>query len=719
MKPHHRPRWLIAIAILAAFAATAAAKSSPGSNATITNNPPHLDANSTLFVVEGGSGTITNSLLLATDVESPATAITFTINPDGQGAAPIHGQLRLSGVPLGSGGTFTQDDINSSRVTYSHDGSEAGTDQFQFGVKDGDGAPASDNGFTVFSFHMSITPVNDRPVTFDDSYNINIGATFSDTLRATDPDSPSLTYSIVTNGVRGVASLTNAALGIFSYTPNPGEVGDDSFTFQVSDGALQALAPGTITVHIQNLAPIAAPDSVVTLENCAVYGTLHATDADLPAQTLSYAIASNGSKGAASVIDATTGNFLYVPSAEAIGEDSFTFTSSDGLATSAPATIKVKIRPQLGLGDILVTDNRGKSVVLIDPATGQMATIAAGASLGNPRGVEADANGKIDVVNVGTGLVRVDPLVGGQVVVSPGSNFTSSPLGVFGLALEANGQLIVGDGTNGVLRVDPVTGAKSTVASGGNLNVVLDVVVAPNGDIYATDASAIMGGASKVVRVDPVSGAQTVVTSGGNLAVPAGLALETSGTILVVDASTFAHLPADQVIRIDPGTGAQTVLASGGILRTPTGIALTPNGDILLANQGGGNIVKVDPGTGSLSVLFANPQLQQPFGIQTLGAPLLAVGGPKQVPDALELAPCTPNPAGGRVHFDYALPREAHVRLGLYDISGRAVANLVDRVLPAGRYSAALETRGMSAGVYFCQLQAGKMHRMRRLVIAR
>jgi hypothetical protein len=120
-----------------------------------------------------------------------------------------------------------------------------------------------------------------------------------------------------------------------------------------------------------------------------------------------------------------------------------------------------------------------------------------------------------------------------------------------------------------------------------------------------------------------------------------------------------------------------------------------------------------------LSVLFANPQLQQPFGIQTLGAPLLAVGGPKQVPDALELAPCTPNPAGGRVHFDYALPREAHVRLGLYDISGRAVANLVDRVLPAGRYSAALETRGMSAGVYFCQLQAGKMHRMRRLVIAR
>src|SRR5580765_5591094 len=179
---HHGLRWVVTIAILAAFAATAAAKPSPGSNATTTNTPPHLDANTTLFVLEGGSGTITNQLLLATDVESPTTAITFAINPDGLGSAPTHGQLRLTGVPLGSGGTFTQDDINNSRVTYVHDGSEASTDQFQFGVKDGDGEPASDNGFTVFSFHVGITPVNDRPVALDDSYTINIGATFSDTL---------------------------------------------------------------------------------------------------------------------------------------------------------------------------------------------------------------------------------------------------------------------------------------------------------------------------------------------------------------------------------------------------------------------------------------------------------------------------------------------------------------------------------------------------------
>jgi hypothetical protein len=303
-------------------------------------------------------------------------------------------------------------------------------------------------------------------------------------------------------------------------------------------------------------------------------------------------------------------------------------------------------------------------------------------------------------------------------VVSPGSNFTSSPLGVFGLAVEASGQLIVGDGTAGVLRVDPVTGTKSTVTSGGNLNVVLAVVVAPNGDIYASDASAIMGGASKVVRVDPVSGAQTLITSGGNLAIPAGLALESSGAILVCDASTFAHLPADQVVRVDPVSGVQSVLSSGGLLRTPTGIAVSANGDILLANQGGPNILKIDPGTGGQSVLFSDPALQQPFGIQTLGAPLLAVDGPPRAPETLELSPCNPNPAVGPVRLSYALPRESHARLNVYDVTGRIAATLVDRVVPAGRYSAELDTRGMHAGVYFCELKAGNLQRIRRLIVA-
>jgi hypothetical protein len=54
----------------------------------------------------------------------------------------------------------------------------------------------------------------------------------------------------------------------------------------------------------------------------------------------------------------------------------------------------------------------------------------------------------------------------------------------------------------------------------------------------------------------------------------------------------------------------------------------------------------------------------------------------------------------------------------VYDITGRITATLVDRVVPAGRYSAELDTRGMHAGVYFCELNAGNLQRIRRLIVA-
>ncbi len=53
---------------------------------------------------------------------------------------------------------------------------------------------------------------------------------------ADDPEDESLTYSIVDNGVKGVAAITNAATGAFTYTPQAGAAGSDSFTFKVNDG---------------------------------------------------------------------------------------------------------------------------------------------------------------------------------------------------------------------------------------------------------------------------------------------------------------------------------------------------------------------------------------------------------------------------------------------------------------------------------------------------
>jgi hypothetical protein len=55
-------------------------------------------------------------------------------------------------------------------------------------------------------------------------------------LNASDSDGNPLTFSLVANGSKGVAAITNASTGAFTYTPNAGAQGSDSFTFKVNDG---------------------------------------------------------------------------------------------------------------------------------------------------------------------------------------------------------------------------------------------------------------------------------------------------------------------------------------------------------------------------------------------------------------------------------------------------------------------------------------------------
>ena len=78
------------------------------------------------------------------------------------------------------------------------------------------------------------------------SVSTTAGSAVSITLSATDADSTSLAYSIVTGPANGVLGGSGSAR---SYTPNSGFTGTDSFTFQASDGfANSNVATVTITV---------------------------------------------------------------------------------------------------------------------------------------------------------------------------------------------------------------------------------------------------------------------------------------------------------------------------------------------------------------------------------------------------------------------------------------------------------------------------------------
>ena len=91
------------------------------------------------------------------------------------------------------------------------------------------------------------TPANTAPVATNGTLSVAQGASAGGTLQATDANSDPLTYSIVSNGTKGTAVVTNAATGAYTYTANANANGSDSFTFKANDGTADS---NTATVNV-------------------------------------------------------------------------------------------------------------------------------------------------------------------------------------------------------------------------------------------------------------------------------------------------------------------------------------------------------------------------------------------------------------------------------------------------------------------------------------
>ena len=93
----------------------------------------------------------------------------------------------------------------------------------------------------------TVAPANTAPVATNGTLAVSQDTPASGTLQATDADSNPLTYSIVANGTKGTAVVTNASTGAYTYTPNAGATGADSFTFKANDGTVDS---NTATVNV-------------------------------------------------------------------------------------------------------------------------------------------------------------------------------------------------------------------------------------------------------------------------------------------------------------------------------------------------------------------------------------------------------------------------------------------------------------------------------------
>jgi hypothetical protein len=94
------------------------------------------------------------------------------------------------------------------------------------------------------------------------------------------------------------------------------------------------------------------------------------------------------------------------------------------------------------------------------------------------------------------------------------------------------------------------------------------------------------------------------------------------------------------------------------------------------------------------------------------------------IEDDSEMLPLTttlhqsyPNPFNASTTIRYQLAADAEVKLSIYNLLGRKVANLVDTKQPAGKHEVRWDASGFSSGIYFYKLTAGEKSTSRRMVL--
>ncbi|HVG63768.1 MAG TPA: Ig-like domain-containing protein [Hyalangium sp.] len=204
-----------------------------------------------------------------------------------------------------------------------------GPDRITFVASDGQ-ASSSPTAVSI-----TVSSVNDAPVAHANSLTTSEDTPLSMTLSGSDVEGDALSFAVASQPTHGTLTGTPPNL---TYTPAPAYNGPDSFTFTVSDGvATSTPATISITVDPTNTAPVATSQSITLEEDTPVNITLSATDAD--GDTLTFTI----TPPAHGTLTGTAPNLIYTPAPEYFGPDSFTFTVSDGVATSAPATVSLTV----------------------------------------------------------------------------------------------------------------------------------------------------------------------------------------------------------------------------------------------------------------------------------------------------------------------------------------------------------------------------------------
>ena len=262
----------------------------------------------------------------ASDSDVPAQTLTFSI---------------VGSLPAGAS-------FNTSTGEFSWTPSElqGPSGPHTFTVRVSDGVANTDQLVTLNVTEVNAAPALGGVPTTEQFIPEQSSFTFTATKSDSDLPAQTLTFSIV--GSLPSGATFNTSTGAFEWTPTDaqGPSGPHTFTVRVSDGVTNTDQLVTLNVTEVNAAPVltGVPTTTVSIPELASYTfDANATDADLPAQTLTFSIV--GSLPSGATFNNSTGEFEWTPT-EAQGPSgphTFTVRVSDGITnTDQLVTINVE-----------------------------------------------------------------------------------------------------------------------------------------------------------------------------------------------------------------------------------------------------------------------------------------------------------------------------------------------------------------------------------------
>ena len=329
----------------------------------------------------------------------------------------VNGAAFTVGIPITTGSGSIVFDTNGN-YTYTPNPGATGTDTLTYTVSDSVGNTAQ--APLTIEIRDTTTPGTTAPVANNDSATTFRDQPVTGSLTSNDGDPTNQPITITPTPVSGptYGTVVINPDGTYTYTPNPGYVGPDTFEYQIQDpDGNTDTATVTITVAADpngpaNDPPVANADAALGTKGVPVSGNLLANDSDPNGDTLTASTTPVTGPANGTVVINTDGTFTYTPDAGFVGNDTFVYEISDPSGAVSTAAFQLTIFNQAPAA--------GNDSYESDPAGGPVT----GSVFGNDFDPDGDplTSGLLSSPSFGTVVLNPD----GTFVYTPGPDFTGT-----------------------------------------------------------------------------------------------------------------------------------------------------------------------------------------------------------------------------------------------------------------------------------------------------